>query len=49
MAKKKTPQTRDDILELAIDDIRSKFGDGSIMRLGDSFKSAVEVISTGIL
>lgn len=49
LAKKKTPQTRDDILELAIDDIRSKFGDGSIMRLGDSFKSAVEVISTGIL
>jgi len=49
LAKKKTPQTRDDVLELAIEDIRSKFGEGSIMRLGDSFKAAVEVISTGIL
>jgi recombination protein RecA len=49
MAKKKNPQTREDILELAIDDIRSKFGEGSIMRLGDPFKVQVEVISTGIL
>ncbi|NLM70594.1 MAG: recombinase RecA [Synergistaceae bacterium] len=49
MAKKKASQTREDILELAIEDIRSKFGDGSIMRLGDSFKTAVEVIPTGIL
>ena len=37
MAKKKNPQPREDILELAIDDIRSKFGEGSIMR---SFQSA---------
>jgi len=49
LAKKKTPQTREDVLELAIEDIRGKFGEGSIMRLGESFKSAVEVISTGIL
>lgn len=49
MAKKRVPQTREDVLELAIEDIRSRFGEGSIMRLGDSFKSAVEVISTGIL
>ncbi|HCA41152.1 MAG TPA: recombinase RecA [Aminobacterium sp.] len=49
MAKKKNPQTREDILEQAIDDIRSKFGEGSIMRLGDPFKEQVEVISTGIL
>ncbi|HOP52673.1 Protein RecA [bioreactor metagenome] len=49
MAKKKTPQTREDVLEQAIEDIRGKFGEGSIMRLGESFRSAVEVIPTGIL
>ena len=49
MAKKRVPQTREDVLELAIEDIRSRFGEGSIMRLGDSFKTAVDVISTGIL
>ena len=49
MAKKKNPQTREDILEQAIDDIRGKFGEGSIMRLGDPLKIQVEVISTGIL
>ena len=49
MAKRKTPQTREDVLELAIEDIRSKFGPGSIMRLGDEFKEQVPVISTGIL
>jgi len=49
LAKKKNPQTREDVLELAIEDIRSKFGEGSIMRLGESFRSAVEVIPTGIL
>ncbi|MCF4114678.1 recombinase RecA [Dethiosulfovibrio acidaminovorans] len=41
--------TREDILEVAIDDIRSKFGDGSIMRLGDDTLANVEVIPTGIL
>jgi recombination protein RecA len=49
LAKKKTPQTREDVLEQAIEDIRGKFGEGSIMRLGESFRSAVEVIPTGIL
>ena len=49
MAKRKTPQTKEDVLEVAIDDIRSKFGEGSIMRLGESFKGVVDVISTGIL
>ena len=49
LAKRKNPQTREDVLELAIEDIRSKFGEGSIMRLGESFRSAVEVIPTGIL
>ena len=46
---KKKAMTRDDILGLAIDDIRSKFGDGSIMRLGEGTMSAVEVIPSGIL
>lgn len=43
------PQTREDVLDLAIEDIRSKFGEGAIMRLGESYKAAVEVIPTGIL
>lgn len=47
---KKTGQsTREQILEEAIGDIRSKFGDGAIMRLGDTAKKNVEVISSGIL
>ncbi|MCI7403709.1 MAG: recombinase RecA [Pyramidobacter sp.] len=41
--------TREDILEQALDDIRSKFGDGSIMRLGERNTANVEVIPTGIL
>lgn len=50
MAKQqKSPKTKEDVLELAIEDIRSKFGEGSIMRLGDPLKSTVEVISSGIL
>lgn len=48
-AVKKKSMTREDILGLAIDDIRSKFGDGSIMRLGDGTIAPVEVVSTGIL
>ncbi len=48
--KPKRTLTREDILDQAIDDIRSKFGDGSIMRLGDHNSSTnVEVIPTGIL
>jgi len=35
MAKKKESVTREDILEQALIEIRSKFGDGAIMRLGD--------------
>lgn len=49
MSKKKTPQTREEVLEVALDDIRGKFGQGSIMRLGENVKSNVEVISSGIL
>ena len=49
MAKKKAPQTREEILEEAIDEIRSKFGDGAIMRLGDAAKTNVDVIPSGVL
>jgi len=49
MAKSRNPKTREDVLEQAIEDIRSKFGDGSIMRLGDPMTTKVDVISTGIL
>ncbi len=48
-AVKKNTQTREAILEAAIDEIRSKFGDGAIMRLGDSANKNVDVISSGIL
>lgn len=49
MAKSKNAKTREDVLELAIEDIRSKFGEGSIMRLGDPLTTPVEVIPSGIL
>lgn len=46
---KKNPKTKEDILEQAIEDIRSKFGEGSIMKLGDPLKITVDVIPSGIL
>jgi recombination protein RecA len=49
LSKKKTPQTREEVLEQALEDIREKFGQGSIMRLGENVKSNVDVISSGIL
>jgi recombination protein RecA len=49
LAKKKNPQTREEILEQALEDIREKFGQGSIMRLGENVKANVDVISSGIL
>lgn len=45
----KKAQTREEILEAAIGDIRGKFGDGAIMRLGDTAKKNVDVISSGVL
>lgn len=48
MAKKKA-LTKEDILEQAIAEITNKFGEGSIMRLGDEKIRPVEVIPTGIL
>ena len=41
--------TREEILESAIADIKSKFGDGAIMRLGDTAQNKVEVIPSGVL
>lgn len=49
MAKKKEAVTREDILEQALAEIKGKFGEGAIMRLGDEVRPAVEVIPTGIL
>ena len=49
LAKKKIPQSREEMLEQTIDDIRGKFGQGSIMRLGDNARTNVEVIPSGIL
>ena len=46
MAKK---VTKEDVLEQALNEIRGKFGDGAIMRLGDEVQRSVEVIQTGIL
>ena len=48
-AVKKATQTREAILEDAISDIKSKFGDGAIMRLGDAANKNIDVISSGIL
>jgi recombination protein RecA len=48
-SSKKQPSTREEMLENTIDDIRSKFGDGAIMRLGENLKTDVEVIPSGIL
>ena len=49
MAKKKAPQTKEDVLEQVIEDIKEKFGQGSIMRMGENPNTNVEVISSGIL
>ncbi|MDR1740635.1 MAG: DNA recombination/repair protein RecA, partial [Synergistaceae bacterium] len=49
MGKKRNPQTREEILEQAIEEIREKFGQGAIMRLGENVKPTADVISSGIL
>ena len=48
-AVKKSPQTREAILEAALSEIKGKYGDGAVMRLGDTAKKSVEVISSGVL
>ena len=42
-------QERLKALGLALDSIKKQYGDGSIMKLGDSRHGAVEVVSTGAL
>lgn len=49
MAKKNAESSREQVLNVAIEDIKKKFGEGSIMRMGDRKMSAVEVIPTDIL
>lgn len=48
-AKKSSQATREQILADAIGDIRGKFGEGAIMRLGDTAVKNVEVIPSGVL
>ena len=53
MANTKTPKSeaqetgKDKALGLAVESIEKQFGKGSIMKLGESYKVAVETISTG--
>ncbi|MDR3279376.1 MAG: recombinase RecA [Synergistaceae bacterium] len=49
MAKKREIVTKDDVLEKAITDIKQKFGDGAIMKLGDRTNMNIDVIPTGVL
>ncbi len=46
---KKTAQTKEQILEEAIGEIRGKFGEGAIMRLGETAKKNIDIIPSGIL
>ncbi|MFP4482602.1 MAG: recombinase RecA [Thermovirgaceae bacterium] len=49
MAKRKNSMTREDVLEQAMSDIKGKFGDGAIMRLGEGTSEVVDVIPSGVL
>lgn len=51
MSKKQTEELegRKQAIQLAMDQIQERFGDGSIMRLGDARKMQVECIPTGCL
>ena len=48
-AKKTGRLTREQILEDALGEIRSKLGDGAIMRLRDTANKEIEVIPSGVL
>ncbi|NHM27960.1 recombinase RecA [Desulfofundulus sp. TPOSR] len=43
------PATREEALERALNEIKTRFGNGAIMRLGENPKMNVEAIPTGIL
>lgn len=49
MSKTAKPATREDALKKALDDLKRKFGEGAVMRLGEKPNIAVEAIPTGIL
>lgn len=50
MAKaKKQEQNREKALEVALGDLKKRFGDGAVMRLGDAHHLIVEASSTGCL
>jgi len=49
MAKVKENEGKEKALAVALDDLKKRFGDGSIMRLGDRNELNVETIPTGCL
>ncbi|MFQ5614507.1 MAG: recombinase RecA [Anaerolineae bacterium] len=49
MNKKKTENGREKALEVALSDLRKRFGDGSIMKLGEAEHLHIETIPTGSL
>lgn len=49
MAKSKTPKSTGDELDVVLGGIKTKYGEGSIMKLGDIRKVDVDSISTGSL
>jgi len=49
VSKKKETVTKEEILDRAITDIKQKFGDGAIMKLGERTNMNVDVIPTGVL
>ena len=49
MAKKNTNEARQSVLDKALKDITKRYGEGSIMKLGDATALDTEVISTGSL
>jgi len=49
LGKKRESVTKNEILEKAITDIKQKFGDGAIMKMGERTNMNIEVIPTGVL
>ncbi|MDR3333174.1 MAG: recombinase RecA [Synergistaceae bacterium] len=49
MGKRQEAVTKEEVLERAITDIKQKFGDGAIMKMGERTNMNIEVISTGVL
>jgi recombination protein RecA len=49
LGKRQEAVTKEEVLERAITDIKQKFGDGAIMKMGERTNMNIEVISTGVL